>query len=138
MDTCCYKRAFDDQTQDRVYLETETIFTIIAKCDRDEWKLLSSKVLEFEFNNDKDVNRRKYMINLFCQDDVYPITESIKQRASEFQKFGVKLYDSLHLATAKHANADMLLTVDDQFISSSKRTDSNVNVVNPANIMEVL
>ena len=138
MDTCCYKRPFDDQMQDRIYLETEIILSVIAKCDRGEWKLLSSKILELEFKNDKDIERRQHMIELYCHSDAFPLTDDIKQRAGEFQKCGVKLFDSLHLATAEYLNADVLLTVDDRFFNSAKRTDSKIKVVYPANLLEVL
>jgi len=138
MDTCCYKRPFDDQAQDRIYLETEIIFSVIAKCDRGEWELLSSKVLEYEFSNDKNIERRQHMIDLYCTDDACPITDEIKQRAGEFQKCGVKLFDSLHLATAEYVGADLFLTVDDQFFNSAKRTDSKIKVIYPANLVEVL
>jgi predicted nucleic acid-binding protein len=137
MDTCCYKRPFDDQTQERIYVESEIILLIMAKCDKGEWALLSSKVLEYEFSNDKNIERSQYMIALYCNgDNIYPVTDSIEQRAKHFQEHGVKLYDSLHLATAEHANADVLLTVDDQFINSSKRTDSQIRVINPISFME--
>lgn len=137
MDTCCYKRPFDDQTQDRIYLETEIILSIVAKCDRGEWVLLASEVLEYEFSNDKNIERGQYMIALYCNDsNAYPLTDDIKQRANEFQKNGVKLIDSLHLATAEYANADVLLTVDDQFFNSAKRTDSQMRVIRPKEFME--
>ena len=139
MDTCCYKRPFDDQTQDRIYIETEIILSIIAKCDRGEWELLSSEVLKYEFGNDKDIERKRYMIALYCNDNnTYPITEIIKQRANEFQQCGVKLIDSIHLATAENANADVLLTVDNQFFTSSQRTDSRIKVIRPKEFMEEL
>jgi predicted nucleic acid-binding protein len=139
MDTCCYKRPFDDQTQDRIYLETEIILSIIAKCDRGEWVLLSSEVLEYEFSNDKDAERGQYMIALYCDNsNVFPLTDDIKRRAHELQTYGVKLLDSLHLATAEYANADVLLTVDDQFFNSAKRADSKIKVIRPKEFMEVL
>ena len=29
LDTCCYNRPFDDQTQERIHLESEAILTIL-------------------------------------------------------------------------------------------------------------
>jgi len=134
-----WKRPFDEQTQDRVYIESEIILSVIAKCETGEWRLLISEALKFELSNDKDVERSEFITALFCEgNDIFPITDEIKQRAAKFQNRGVKLFDSLHLATAEHANADALLTVDDQFVNSAKRTDSRVKVVNPINFMEGL
>ena len=33
MDVCCYNRPFDDLSQDRIYLETEAILSIISHFD---------------------------------------------------------------------------------------------------------
>jgi predicted nucleic acid-binding protein len=112
---------------------------ILANCDSGKWELLTSKVLEYEFNNDKDEERRQYMIALYCDDEkAYPISDEVNNRAKEFQKCGVKLFDSIHLATAEYAEADVLITVDDQFVSSAKRTDSKIKVTNPIKFMEGL
>ena len=139
MDTCCYKRPFDDQMQDRIYLETEIILSVLAKCDRGEWTLINSKVLEYEFRNDKDKVRGQYMIDLYCKgENIVLMTEKIRQRAKGFQTHGVKLIDSLHLATAESAEADILLSVDRQFVNSAERVDARVKAINPIKLMEEL
>ena len=139
MDTCCYNRPFDNQEQARIYIESEIILAILAKCDKGEWSLLYSEALEFELSNDPDEERRKYLLTLYGgNESTYPLTEDIRLRARDFQKLGVKPFDSLHLATAEVADADLLLTVDDQFVASSKRTNARVRVTSPINLLEVL
>jgi hypothetical protein len=32
LDVCCLNRPFDDQTQPRIYLETQSVMTIINQC----------------------------------------------------------------------------------------------------------
>jgi len=101
--------------------------------------LLYSEALEFELSNDPDEERRKYLLTLYGgNESTYPLTEDIRLRARDFQKLGVKPFDSLHLATAEVADADLLLTVDDQFVASSKRTNARVRVTSPINLLEVL
>jgi len=41
----------------------------------------------------------------------------------------------LHLASAEFAKVDILLTVDDQFIISAKRTDSKIKPINPTDFV---
>ncbi len=41
MDVCCLNRPFDDQTQDRIRIESDAILAILSKCVTGEWKLLS-------------------------------------------------------------------------------------------------
>jgi len=58
--------------------------------------------------------------------------------ANVFQSVGVGSIDSLHLAMAENSEVSVLLTTDDDFIKTAKRTDSKVRVINPLEwIMEV-
>ncbi|MGK7885652.1 MAG: hypothetical protein AB4057_13635 [Crocosphaera sp.] len=50
LDVCCLNRAFDDQSQLRIRLETESILTIIYQCQKQKWKLISSCVLDWKLN----------------------------------------------------------------------------------------
>ncbi len=40
LDVCCLNRPFDNQIQERIRLETEGIFNILAKFQSGEWQLL--------------------------------------------------------------------------------------------------
>ena len=33
LDACCLNRPFDDQTQIRIYLESEAVLTILYRCE---------------------------------------------------------------------------------------------------------
>ena len=59
------------------------------------------------------------------------MNDIIVNRAKEVQKLGLKPMDSLHFAFAEHRHVNVLLTVDDAFINSSKRINSLLNVQNP-------
>ncbi|MDM9581860.1 MULTISPECIES: hypothetical protein [unclassified Nostoc] len=41
LDVCCLNRPFDDQTQERIFLEAEAVRLILARCQSGEWQLLS-------------------------------------------------------------------------------------------------
>ena len=140
MDVCCLNRPFDDLSQERVYFETEAILHIISRCDGGDWTLLSSGAIDFEFSQISDEDKRERVLELFSPADEHiEITNELAERAKQFQSFGVKRFDSYHLALAEKGNADVLLTTDDQFIKSASRTDAKVKIINPVKwIMEVM
>ena len=64
---------------------------------------------------------------------IHLMDDIIIKRANEIQKYGIKLMDSLHFASAEYRNVDVLLTVDKNFINNSKRVNSSLQVRNPVN-----
>lgn len=68
LDACCLNRPFDDQTQDRIRLETEAIVLIIKRLQTQEWLWLGSEVLNFEIEQTPAQNEDcgyNYWQNLF-------------------------------------------------------------------------
>jgi hypothetical protein len=57
LDVCCYNRHFDDQTQDRIRLETEAVTAILARADHGEWELVGSTVHQMEVREMPDTER---------------------------------------------------------------------------------
>ena len=134
MDVCCYNRPMDDQTQDRIRFETEAILQILKHCEEKEWELTGSGVVVYELDKHPDVIKQQEAYRLYsyakvvCDIDDYP---GVRSRAKQFTAHGVGSIDSLHLAMAEYAEADVLLTTDDGFINAAKRTNSKLKVINP-------
>jgi len=131
----------DDQTQQRVRFESEMILRILERCECGEWDLVGSTAVNYEINKNPDEEKRKsaYAFYNYVK-TIYNVNDfsGAQVRANEFQKLVVGPIDSLHLAMAEFADAEILLSTDDKFVKSSKRTDSKVRVVNPLIwIMEV-
>jgi hypothetical protein len=42
LDACCLNRPFDDQTQPRIFLETQAVLTIVKQCQFAQWHLITS------------------------------------------------------------------------------------------------
>jgi hypothetical protein len=38
LDTCCLNRPFDDQTQERIRLESEAMLAILSRIEKGEWE----------------------------------------------------------------------------------------------------
>jgi len=140
MDACCYNRIMDDQEQDRIYIESEVIKIILINCENGEWTLIGGDVLEYELNRNTNIEKKQKAFILYGGvNEKHSLTDEIKTRAKEFEKFGIKSMDSLHLSTAESSNADILLSTDDRFIKASARTNSKIKVMNPVDwYMEVL
>jgi len=142
LDVCCLNRPFDDQTQDRIRLETEAIYAILKKIELGKLELLNSDIIFYEVEKIPDITRKERInciLSLSCQ--YIDLDHEIKERARNIQSLGIRSYDSLHIASAELAKATVFLTTDDQLLKKAKHYDTSlkVRVENPLNwIIEVL
>ncbi|MFZ3115003.1 MAG: hypothetical protein WA133_13160 [Syntrophales bacterium] len=58
MDLCCFSRPFDDQSQPRIYLETEAKLFIQRKIKDGEIELAWSYMLDYENSANPDIDAR--------------------------------------------------------------------------------
>jgi predicted nucleic acid-binding protein len=134
LDVCCLNRPFDDQTQDRIRLETEAVILVLEHVEEGDWELVGSDVMRFEIGQIKDSTRRRRVETLFYTvKRNIRLDESIVSRARELERLGISGFDSLHLACAEKAGADILLTTDDRLIRLAARSAKviGVSVRNP-------
>jgi PIN domain len=135
LDVCCLNRPFDDQTQARIYLETQAILEILSRCQTGEWELVSSTALELEIAKTPDLNRREEVqLALAIAKCKILVTEEIARRAIALTNLRIKNFDALHIACAE-GNADVFLTTDNRLLSRalSYKSDLNIIVANPTN-----
>ena len=94
LDTSVYNRPFDDQNQAKIFLETEAVFLILQMIETQELQLVSSKVLEYE-NDRNPFPRKQQAIARYLSMAVVRqrVDESIRSRAKELEKLGVKPVD---------------------------------------------
>ncbi|MGK5093337.1 PIN domain-containing protein [Deltaproteobacteria bacterium TL4] len=120
MDNCCLNRPFDDQTNFRIHLEAEAIKIILNLCEQIQWKRVISEVNLFEIANTLDMSKRKELeLLITISNQCIEINDEIQNKAKEFESYGLKAFDALHLACA-NTEVDVLLTVDDKFLKKSK------------------
>ena len=133
MDVCCLNRPFDDQSQDKVRLETEAVVSMLKRCDTDvDWILIGSDIITLEVSKNHDyVKRQKVLLLHDGAAEKVKYCEEIKSRAAELMEHNIKLFDSLHLAAAEYADVDVLLTTDVRFLKAVTRTDIKIRVLNP-------
>jgi len=134
LDVCCLNRPFDDQSQERIRLESEAVLLILERCQNQTWRLLGSEAVDYEVSRIPDKERQRKVINLaLVAKSKQTITDSAEARAKELKHLGFMTLDALHLACAEAGNAEVLLTTDDQMVSKVRqhRDVLRVRVENP-------
>jgi hypothetical protein len=134
MDCCCLNRPNDDQTIDKIRIESDVIIAILFKCFYGSWQLIGSDIIEYEITKTPDINKRNKILDIYkIKKENIEINDTIIKRAKEIQLHGIESMDSLHFASAEFKRVNVLLTVDKNFINNSKRINSSLQVVNPIN-----
>lgn len=94
-------RPFDDQNNRKIRLEAEAVLAVLDRCSRD-WDLVGSVIIDDEISRLADIEKRlKLEQKLMLVRDYIELNESIFNRALQYQKEGIKLFDALHLACAE-------------------------------------
>ena len=132
-DACCLNRPFDDQTSERVRLESEAILLILKRVESGEWQWISSEALVYEVNQTPDAERRARLASMLSSaTHLIPIEEKETRRAKELEKLGLRSFDALHLACAESGDAEIFLTTDDRVLRLAARaTMISMRVENP-------
>lgn len=141
MDNCCFNRLLDDRSYFQIYYERNSIMLILELVEHSEILLLGSQMLVREINETKDAYRRSMlqMVYSLCSEEIQ-INEDILDRAEQVRHISnIKYKDSIHLACAEAAKADVLLTTDRKFMNNCNRIETFTRVMNPNQwLLEVL
>jgi len=137
LDVCCFCRPFDERNNIRVQLESDAMIEIFARCERGEWSLLNSPIVQYEIDRIQDfVKRGNVIVTLSLARTMIQVTAEIVVRAKTFERVGVKAFDALHLALAEQST-DIFLTVDDKLLRRAKLiSDLKITIDNPLHWME--
>ena len=95
--------------------------------------IVGSEILELEINRMLDENKKQRVLDLYKVADMHiPYIDKIKKRSKEIISVSkIRTFDSLHIAAAEEADADVLLTTDDKFEKMSEKLDLKIRVLNP-------
>lgn len=142
LDVCCLNRPFDDQTQDKVRLESEAILAILKRRRTENWLLLSSEVIDIEISKIPNADKREEVniLTTLLQSWIM-VNEDIEKRAIALERLGFKPFDALHVACAEKGKADVFLTTDDHLLHKASQNIGilKVRVENPVKwLMEVI
>lgn len=133
LDNCCYNRPFDDQTQERIHLESEAIITVLQRGQSGLYEIVGSDVLELEMERMHDIVKKQRVKDLYKVSNMrISYTKEIKERSKIIMgQSKIQTFDSLHIAVAEAAKADVMLTTDDKLEKMAEKLDLNVRVMNP-------
>lgn len=137
LDNCCYNRPFDDQTQDRIHLESEAVLAVLKRGQTGLYQIIGSDILELEMNQMRDIVKRTCVRELYKAAAVHGFyTEETRRRSQEIMKQSkIRTFDSLHIALAEALQADVLLTTDDKLEKMAAKLELKVKVMNPLKFM---
>lgn len=138
LDTCCYNRPYDDQTQLRINLEAQAKLFIQKQIVDGKLDLIYSFISVYENSQNPFAIRKNAIFDFFSNAVIY-IDESnvevIKQRAGEIMKTGIKTKDALHVSCAIEGKADYFVTTD---IRLPKYSSDEVKIINPIELITIL
>ena len=81
----------------------------------------------------QDEDKKRKVLDLYGIANMHiPYSEKIKKRSVEIMSVSqIRTFDSLHIAAAEEANAEILLTTDDKFEKMAEKLELRTRVVNP-------
>lgn len=134
LDTSAYNRPFDDQTQPKIFLETQAVIVIFQAIRAQAIELTSSSVLEYENSRNPDSVKQEAMSQYLQMAQSYSeLNEAIRQRGQQLEHNGLKAIDALHVACAEAANSDYLITCDKRLIN--RCSSLAMKVMNPVDFV---
>lgn len=129
LDVCCLNRPFDDQTQERIRLESEAVLSILSACEAGKWYLVGSEAIDYEVSVTPDLEKKqKVGVLTSIAHERIVVDEGVKKRANYLVGIGFKPFDALHLACAESVVAEVLLTTDDKFLIKAKKNKNKLRV----------
>jgi predicted nucleic acid-binding protein len=135
LDACCLNRPLDDQSQERIRLESEAVRLIIESCGGGTNRWVCSDAIEFEIRRNPDEEHRSIVLAMLrFADERLNADEASTSLARSLAQHGIGAMDALHLALAETSGCDVLLTTDDDFLRRSAEVQPplRIRVENPA------
>ena len=134
LDTSIYHRPFDDQTQPKIFLETQAVAIILQMVETRTVDLVSSSVLEYE-NSRNPYSIKQEAMNRYLQmaGARQIVNEAIRQRSEQLEHNRLKAVDALHVACAEAISSDYFITCDKRLIN--RCSGLTLKVVNPVDFV---
>jgi predicted nucleic acid-binding protein len=141
LDACCLNRPFDDQSQVRIHLESESILQIMEFVKKGNLTWMKSDILEYEIDSIEDIEKRNKIISFYkYSSKTIEINDEIISISKSYEKLGFGAMDSIHIASAISAKIDVFLTTDDKLEKIGKKNHKKIGIKidNPLNWIQIL
>ena len=134
LDTSTYNRPFDDQTQPKIFWETQAVVIIFQTIKAQIVELVISSVLEYENSRNPDPVKQRAMSHYLQMAGLrWEVDAAVRQRGQQLEHNGSKAIDALHVACAEAANSDYFITCDKRLINRS--SNLAMKVMNPVDFV---
>ena len=134
LDICCFKRPFDDATEERVRREAEAVASVLDDAHRGKVRLVRSPAHDFE-NGRNPREDRRLATSLWLEAAMIqtPASSTVAKRARDLPALGFGPLDALHLAFAEESQARWFVTTDDRLLRRARihRERLSVHVLGP-------
>ena len=129
---CCYNRPYDDQSQLKVEMETQSKLHIQQLIKNGKYELIGSYILDYEVSKNPFEMRKRAIIS-FIQSNmsgcVGPERDAdISKIAEEIMKTGIKEKDAYHVASAIFSGCDYFISTDIRLL---KYHSEKIKLVSP-------
>ena len=132
LDMFCYNRPYDDQSQLKVAMETQSKLHIQNLIKQGKLDLVGSYTLDYEVSRNPYEMRKQSIIQFIRENmKAYVGAERagiIGSVAAEIMKTGVKEKDSYHVAAAIYAGCDYFISTDRRLL---KFKSDRIKLVTP-------
>jgi oligoendopeptidase F len=123
LDNCVYNRPFDDQSNERIFIEARAFYIILTWIEEGKIMTINSDALEYENSITSNPDRRMRIETYLALAKVYTkFSESLTKRAKEIIGLGIRNMDALHIAMAEYEKSEYFVICDDDIIKKVKKS----------------
>ncbi len=129
LDLCIYNRPFDDQTNERIFIEARAFYIVIKWLEEGKIIIIHSDALEYENSLTSNPDRRRRVKSyLSLAKEFVKLSDFSIRRASEIINLGFREMDALHIAMAEEGKAHYFVTCDDGIIDIAEKNQERLKV----------
>lgn len=129
LDLCVYNRPFDDQTNERIFIEARAFYITIKWLEEGKIIAIDSDALEYENSLTSNPDRRRRVKSyLSLTKEFVKLSQFSIRRASEIINLGFRDMDALHIAMAEEGKAHYFVTCDDGIINIAEKNRARLKV----------
>ena len=135
LDMCVWKRPFDDQSDDRIWIESHAVKRILDLAHTGEARIFVSMALMLENERNPKAWRKHRVAALMASfGRPAPLTAVILARAFAIRKKGFSDMDALHLSFAENLKATCFVTCDDAILG--RKGAVKITIINPVDLLK--
>ena len=132
LDMCCYNRPYDEQSQLKIAMETQSKLYIQRLIQNGKIELIGSYILDYECSKIPNSMRKNTIISFIYKYMTAYVgierDELISKKAMEIMKSGVKEKDAFHVASAIYADCEYFISTDIRLL---KYKTNEIKMLNP-------